>query len=448
MIVQKFGGTSVEDAAALERVAAIVARAVPDAPLVVVSAMGDTTDHLVEALAAAARGQGEEARRILSRVESETLGTIGKFFQTGAERVAAGAREEFAELTRMTDAVAVLRSVPAAGRDRFLSHGERISAAIVAEALKARGLDAEHLDARDVMATDDHFGRARPDMDRICRLAGERLRSRRSGRISVTEGFIGRAPGGETTTLGRGGSDYSAALLGAALEASAVEIWTDVSGMMTADPRIVARAQVIPAISFEEASELAYFGARVLHPLTLAPAVEKGIPVRIRNSREPDGAGTEIRASAPSGPSRVRSIAFKSGIATVDMRTSRMLMEAGFLKTLFEVFARHETPVDMVSTSEVSVSVTVDDLSRLSEIRRDLEKLADVEVFEGRAIVCLVGQDLKFAPGLAARIFHAVERINILMISQGASRRNVSFVVEEKDVEEAVRALHAEFFER
>ena len=168
--------------------------------------------------------------------------------------------------------------------------------------------------------------------------------------------------------------------------------------------------------------------------------------MRIRNSREPDLPGTEVRATAPSGPSGARSIAYKKGIATVDIVTSRMLMASGFLRTLFEVFARHETPVDMVTTSEVSVSVTVDELSRLDEIRKDLEELAQVDVVPGRALVCLVGQDLKFKPGIAARIFRAVERINILMISQGASRRNVSFVVEEQDVEDAVRLLHREFF--
>ncbi|HKA35186.1 MAG TPA: ACT domain-containing protein, partial [Thermoanaerobaculia bacterium] len=183
-----------------------------------------------------------------------------------------------------------------------------------------------------------------------------------------------------------------------------------------------------------------------LHPLTLAPAIENGIPVRIRNSRDPGPAGTEIRRDAPSGSSAVRSIASKAGIATVDVVTGRMLMASGFLKTLFEVFARHDTAVDMVTTSEVSVSVTVDDVSRLDGIRRALEEMADVEVSEGRAIVCLVGQDLKFKPGVAGRIFHAVEGINILMISQGASRRNISFVVDEKDAPNAVRSLHREFF--
>jgi len=264
----------------------------------------------------------------------------------------------------------------------------------------------------------------------------------------VAAGFIGASHAGATTTLGRGGSDYTAALYAAALDAEAVEIWTDVDGMMTADPRIAPAARPIETISFEEASELAYFGARVLHPLTLAPAVEKGIPVRVKNSRRPDFPGTEIRASAASSAEPVRSIAFKKGIATVDVVTSRMLMESGFLRTLFEVFARYETPVDMVTTSEISVSVTVDDLTRLPEIRRDLERLAAVEVGRDRAIVCLVGSDIKFTPGIAARVFRTIEDVNVLMISQGASRRNVSFVIEERDVDEVVRRLHREFFER
>jgi aspartate kinase len=428
-------------------VAAIVRRARDQQPVVVVSAMGDTTDDLVEALECAARGEEDRATGILNARARNLTAVADEFFGPGASELEGTIEGHFAELERMVRAVAVLRSVPPASRDHFLAHGERISAAVVAAALKARGLAAVAVDSREIMITDGHFGRARPDEPEIERRARERLLPAFArGEIPVAGGFIGATRDGATTTLGRGGSDWSAALLGAALGASVVEIWTDVNGMMTADPRVVPEARLIETISFDEASELAYFGARVLHPLTLAPAIGKGIPVRIRNSRQPDLGGTEVRASAPSDPSGARSIAYKKGIATVDIVTSRMLMASGFLRTLFEVFARHETPVDMVTTSEVSVSVTVDELSHLDEIRRDLEKLAAVEVVGGRALVCLVGQDLKFKPGVAARIFRAVEEINILMISQGASRRNVSFVVEEKDVENAVRLLHREFF--
>ncbi len=415
--------------------------------MVVVSAMGKTTNRLAEALDAAVSGDERAASSAIARLRRDTLAIVEVFFGQGADRVAGQIQESFAELDRMARAVAVLRSVPEASRDQFLAHGELVSSVVAAEALALYGLPSVRLDARDVVITDDRFGRAQPDFAEI----GARARGRLappcdSGRIPVLGGYIGATREGQTTTLGRGGSDYSAAILGAALDASVVEIWTDVDGMMTADPRIVPEAQVIERMSSEEASELAYFGARVLHPLTLAPAMEKGIPVRVRNARRPDAAGTEIHASAPSGASHIRSIACKKGIVTVDVMTSRMLMAAGFLQRLFEVFARHETSVDMVTTSEISVSVTLDDSSRLPAIRRDLEKLAHVDVGRDRAMICLVGQDLKFTPGIAARIFKAVERINILMISQGASRRNVSFVVEEKDVEDAVRRLHKEFF--
>jgi aspartate kinase len=448
VIVQKFGGTSLEDAAALERLCRIVERSRAECPVVVVSAMGDTTDRLVEALELAAAGEETRALTGLSRVQRDTERVLRDFFGTDSPTVEEDVAPFFHELARMARAVAVLRSAPAAGRDHFLAHGEMIAGAVVARALAAISLPAVRLDSRELVVTDDRFGRAQPDLQETELRVRERVAPLCAlGDIPVAAGYIGSSHAGATTTLGRGGSDYTAALFGAALGAEAVEIWTDVDGMMTADPRVVPSARPIEAISFEEASELAYFGARVLHPLTLAPAIEKGIPVRVKNSRRPDFPGTEIRASAGSEGRGVRSIAFKKGIATVDVVTSRMLMASGFLRTLFDVFARWETPVDMVSTSEISVSVTVDDLSRLPEVRRDLERLAQVEVARDRALVCLVGQDLKFTPGVAARVFRTIEDVNVLMISQGASRRNISFVVEERDVEAVVRRLHREFFE-
>ena len=432
----------------MERVCAIVARAREQRPIVIVSAIGDTTDQLVEALERAAAGDEARALTILSRLRRETSRLVTEFFGDAAPGVEGEIAPLFEELSRMARAVAVLLSVPPAGRDHFLAHGEMASARLVFRALAARSLPAVAVDSREILVTDDRFGRAQPDFDETERRVSARLRPVCArGEIPVAAGYIGANHAGATTTLGRGGSDYTATLFAAAVDAEAVEIWTDVNGMMTADPRVVPAARPIETISFEEASELAYFGARVLHPLTLAPAIEKGIPIRVKNSLSPDFPGTEIRASTGSTGDRVRSIAFKKGIATVDIVTSRMLMASGFLRTLFEVFARYETPVDMVSTSEISVSVTVDDLSHLPEIRRELERLASVEVGRDRAIVCLVGSDIKFTPGIAARIFRTIEDLNVLMISQGASRRNVSFVVEERDVEEVVRRLHAEFFE-
>jgi aspartate kinase len=448
VIVQKFGGTSLENAPALERLCRIVERSRADSPVVVVSAMGDTTDRLVEALELAAAGEEARALTCLSRMQRDSERVLRDFFGSSSPVVEKDVAPFFDELARMARAVAVLRSVPAAGRDHFLAHGEMTAAVVVARVLAARSLPAVRVDSRELVVTDDRFGRAQPDLQETWRRVREKVAPLcAEGKIPVAAGYIGSSHAGATTTLGRGGSDYTAALFGAALDAEAVEIWTDVDGMMTADPRVVPSARPIETISFEEASELAYFGARVLHPLTLTPAIEKGIPVRVKNSRRPDFPGTEIRAGAGSEGRGVRSIAFKKGIATVDVVTSRMLMASGFLRTLFDVFARWEISVDMVSTSEISVSVTVDDLSRLPEVRRDLERLAQVEVARDRALVCLVGQDLKFTPGLAARIFRTIEDINVLMISQGASRRNVSFVVEERDVEGVVRRLHKEFFE-
>ena len=446
MIVQKFGGTSVEDGAAIERLAGIVQRAVGEGPVVVVSAMGKTTDRLVAALARATAGDEGGALEQLAAVSRDTLAAVDEIFGAAAPAVAAELAPLFVGLGRMAAAVAVLSSVPADARDHFLAQGELVSSLVVARALAARGVPAVRVDARDVLVTDAHFGRAQPDFRATEAAARERLAGPVSRRqVPVIGGFVGATAGGQTTVLGRGGSDYSAAIFGACLGASRVEIWTDVDGMMTADPRIVPEARVLDRLSAEEASELAYFGARVLHPLTLAPAIEKGIPVRVLNARRPERPGTEILSGAPGGED-VRSIACKRGIVTVEVSTSRMLMAPGFLRALFDVFARFDTAVDMISTSEVSVSVTLDDSSRVAEIRRELEQMARVDVVPGRAIVCLVGENLKFTSGIAARIFRAVEDVNVLMISQGASRRNVSFVVAEEDVERAVRHLHREFF--
>lgn len=446
MIVQKFGGTSVEDAAAIERLAGIVERTRVERPVVVVSAMGKTTDRLVASLGRACEGDGAAALEGVREIARATNAVADAVFGRGAPP-AGHLSPLFAQLERMAEAVAVLRSVPPDARDLFLAHGELVSSWVVSHALCRRGIPAVRVDPRDVLVTDAHFGRAQPDMERTAAAAAERLGGPAArGEIPVVGGFVGATADGRTTVLGRGGSDYSAAIFGAVLDASRVEIWTDVDGMMTADPRIVPEARVVDHISAAEASELAYFGARVLHPLTLAPAIEKGIPVRVRNSRRPELPGTEIRPGAPPPGEDVRSIACKRGISTVDVVTSRMLMATGFLRTLFDVFARHDTAVDMVTTSEVSVSVTVDDTARLAEIRRDLEAIASVEIETGRAMVCLVGENLKFTPGIAARIFRAIEGVNVLMISQGASRRNVSFVVAEEDADRAVRLLHREFF--
>jgi aspartate kinase len=268
------------------------------------------------------------------------------------------------------------------------------------------------------------------------------------GRVPVLGGFIGATPEGVTTTIGRGGSDFSAAIVGAALGAERIDIWTDVDGMMTTDPNLCKDARRIKVISFDEAAELAYFGAKVLHPATLLPAVQKNIPVYILNSRNPGNQGTQIITRAPRCRNVFKAIAAKKRITIVDVVATRMLMAHGFLRSIFEVFDRHRCPVDVVSTSEVSVSLTVDSNEAIPAIAADLGKLADVK-YEGRkAIVCLVGENIRGTSGVAAKVFSAIADINVRMISQGASEINITFVIDEDDVPRAVQRLHQCFFEQ
>jgi aspartate kinase len=307
------------------------------------------------------------------------------------------------------------------------------------------------IDPREVLRTDDRFGQAVPDREAIARLCAERLRPViEAGDVPVTAGFVGATEDGLTTTLGRGGSDYSASLIGVALGASEVQIWTDVDGMMTADPRTVPAARTLPRVSFREASELAYFGAKVLHPATIRPAVEKNIPVRVLNTFRPDAPGTvidETGDSASSAEPRVRAVAWKDGIATVSITSPRMLGAHGYLARVFEVFDRHATPVDVVTTSEVSVSMTVDRPERLGAIASDLSEFCQARIDLGMSLVCLVGEGLLESPQLVADVLAAVHPVTLRMLCLGSSDINLCLVVNEKDAKDVVRRLHARFLE-
>ncbi|MGH7712348.1 MAG: aspartate kinase, partial [Gemmatimonadaceae bacterium] len=299
----------------------------------------------------------------------------------------------FDELASLAEALATLGHMTPRSQDAIASKGEEVSSVLVVAAFEAHGIPAQHVDATMVMITNDHFGRADPRPDRIADAAQRILRPLiDEGRVPVVGGYIGATDQHITTTLGRGGSDYSASLLGAALGAEAIEIWTDVDGMLTADPRVVDRAQLIERIRFDEASELASFGAKVLHPSTIAPAVRLGIPVYVHNARNPQGPGTRITEDAPERA--VSAIAGKTDVTVIKVRSPRMLLTHGFLRTTFEVFERHRTSVDVVATSEVSVSVTVDDATHLDSLIIDLARLGDVTVERHRGIVALVGAGL------------------------------------------------------
>jgi aspartate kinase len=312
-------------------------------------------------------------------------------------------------------------------------------------AMQAMGLTAEHVDATKVVITDERFGRAEPRTDRIAESSQRLIRpllDRAS--VPVMGGFIGGTDQGVVTTLGRGGSDLSASLVGAAMGAEAIEIWTDVDGMLTADPRIVPEATLIDRIRFDEASELATFGAKVLHPYTIAPAVRLGIPVWILNSQRPEGTGTLVTYDAPVCP--VRAIAGKTGVTVIKVRSPRMLLAHGFLRMIFEVFEKHRTSVDVVATSEVSVSVTLDDPSRLDTLTVDLSHLGDVSVERNRGIVALVGAGLTDHSETMSRAIAAIGDVRVHMLSLSASGINLTMLVDGDRVAPVMKALHAEFF--
>ncbi len=444
-LVLKFGGTSVEDAVAFERVAAIVsARAHAGTRLVVVvSALSRMTDAL---LTAVTRRSAEGLPPLIERHRAIAAALLPREHVSGFERELEAAS---AEIARLLERVRREPDDEAALRDEVVSYGERLSSSLLARVLAESQQPAECVDARRCILTDEAFGRAVPDVLETARrtqaIIGPLLEERR---IPVLGGFIAAATTGRTTTLGRGGSDYTAALVGAALDATEIQIWTDVAGVLTADPRVVPGARTIPNLSYAEASELAFFGAKVLHPKTIQPALERSVPVRILNSRAPEDPGTVVTREASVWPGAVKSIAHKSGITVLQVTTARMLGAYGFLRALFDVFDRHQVPVDVVTTSEVSLSLTVEDGAALPAVIRDLEALGEVQVERRKAIICVVGEGLRTTPGIAARVFETIRDINVSLISQGASRVNLTFVVDEDQVREAVARLHGALLDR
>ncbi len=435
MIVLKFGGTSVGIPANFRVALELVRERLDRGPVVVVSALSGVTNLLVE------YARAPERRDALAAAFADRHATFaleaGVPPNAWAAASAAWLRDERAWR-------ASGRPLAGAERDLALSHGERLSAALFAGGLRGLGVEAEAVLAGDAgLVTDEHFGGAHPLDDALPRLAASLAAP---GPVRVVTGFLGRTEDGRITTLGRGGSDFSAAIVGAAVRAEEIQIWTDTSGLLSADPRIVPEARVVPGLSFTEASELAYFGAKVLHPKTLLPAMEHGIPVRVLNTARPGDPGSRITPHADGAADGwcVKSIASKKGVTAVTIASTRMLLAHGFLARVFEVFGRHRIVVDLVTTSEVSISVTVDDAARLGAALAELEAIGHVEVRGGLAVVAVVGEGAPRRVGLAGHLFTLLGGVGIgvEMISQGASRVNLSFVVAEADADRAVRLLH------
>jgi aspartate kinase len=448
MIVMKFGGTSVEDAAAIERAAAIVRERLAQKPVVIVSALAKVTDQLVAMSKAAGAGDRESALGLARSLRERHYTTAGELLGTGLfTRIHAELESDCDALEELLRGIAAVGELTPRTLDNVLGFGERVSSKIVTAAFGLRGVPAKLVDARQMIITDATHTRAVPMFDETNdRLQASVAPLLSDGCVPVMGGFLGATREGVPTTLGRGGSDFTAAIVGAGLGAERIDIWTDVDGMMTTDPSLCPDARRIKVLSFDEAAELAYFGAKVLHPATLLPAIQKNIPVYILNSRNPKCEGTRIATRAPQCANTFKAIAAKKRITIVDVAAARMLMAHGFLKSIFDVFDRHRCAVDMVSTSEVSVSLTVDSNEAIPAIAADLGKIADVK-YEGRkAIVCLVGENIRSTPGIAAAVFGAIPDVGVRMISQGASEINLSFVIDEADVPGVVRRLHQKFF--
>ena len=446
MIVCKFGGTSVQDAQAIQRLIGIIGGRVSERPLVVVSALAGVTDALLGLVRQAEMGGSGFRDRLGELVARHDV--VAQHLP-GASDAMAAIRADAEILAGELEPLAGRRATPRQ-LDAITGRGELWSSRIIACALSGADLGAEWVDVRSIMVTDDRFGRATPYTQVLSVRARESFGALLDRSIvPVTQGFIGATPTGIPTTLGRGGSDFSASLFGAALRAKRVEIWTDVDGLMTADPRVVPFARTLEVASYEEAAELATFGAKVLHPATAVPLVREGIPIVVLNSRHPERRGTVIEPSANVtrlGDSPIRSISWKKGITVINIRAPRMLGAYGFLRQLFEVFERHEVVVDVLASSEVSVSLTIEDPRHLELVRRELEDLGEVLVDPGRAIIAVVGIGLKTTPGLVARVFGAVGEACVEVISQGASAINMTFTVKEEDGPSVVQRLHQEFF--
>ncbi len=451
MLVLKFGGTSVGSAERFEGVLKLLSslQNSNQQAVIVLSAMSGMTNALIAGANLAVNRDLKGALQTLATIRDTHEQCVENLFVKSQQsmNLLKDIDASLQELEILFKGISYLGELTKRSLDAVSGMGELLSSKILAAYAESRGLKVQWVDARDFMITDENFGKANPLWAKLIPKAKEKLSPiLNSGKLVITQGFIGATEYGASTTLGRGGSDFSASVIGVALDASEIQIWTDVDGMMTADPRVVKDAFVISEVSFQEASELAYFGAKVLHPLTIAPAVDKNIPVRILNTLRPEAKGTIIKASV-NASGLICAIASKKGISAFFISSPRMLMAHGFLTRVFEVFDKHQTSIDLISTSEVSVSVTTDRTDTLEKISADLAEHGEVRVLSNVAIITVVGRQFREKSGIAGQVFDALRNINIIMISGGASDINLSFVVSEEQADLAIRQLHDAFFD-
>ena len=443
MIVMKFGGSSVANADRIRHVSGIVRSAMDKQPVLVLSAMGDTTDHLIEAADAALAGS--VSVEAIARLHRETVDALGLGEDLWKNDVA----PLLEELESLLKGISLIKELTGRTNDYLVSFGERLSIRIAAAWLRKEGVKAEACDAWDAGFTSNDVYTSADVLDssyeQIASIIGGKVKA---GILPVVTGFIAKDESGAITTLGRGGSDLTATIIGATCGAEEVQVWKDVDGILTADPRVVKTATPVSTVTYEEASELAYFGAQVLHPRSMQPCIKYGTPVRVKNSYNPSAPGTLIVARQEGGAGPVRAITTKKKITLVDIVSSRMLGQHGFLARVFAAFETHRISVDMVATSEVSVSLTLDEAHDLAALKKDLEKIASVDIRKGKAIVTLIA-DVDRSAEILAQSFAvcAAQGIKVEMVSQGASKVNISFIVNDTEANKAVLALHEAFFD-
>lgn len=451
MIVIKFGGTSVGDADRVATAIDIVAERQSLKPIVVVSALAGVTNELVAASEAAKSCDIDRVNQIIAAVRQRHEDVAMRLVQQKFDFFEAFIKQldkQIDQIHTILRGIALLGEITARAKDKVVAIGEKLSSVLFAYSMMMRAVPGEHVDSEEVVITDNRFGEASPLMDETREAAKRTLLPLiERNLIPVMGGFIGRTRDGATTTLGRGGSDYSAAIVGAAIGADEIQIWTDVDGMMTCDPRLIPTARMIENISYVEAAELAWFGAKVLHPKTIAPAVDQGIPVRVLNTHNVASHGTLVTEEGDANQGEPKAVAVKRGVTVVHMTSNKMLGAHGFLARLFAIFEQLEVSVDLITTSEVSVSVTIDEKHNLQALIERLAPVADVRVIENQSIVAVVGRQLMKDSMTAARIFESLRGIHVSMFSLGTSGLNLSIVVDNADADRAVRAVHTALFE-
>ncbi len=450
MITMKFGGTSVQDASAVTRVVEIVKTHLEQRPIVIISAIAQATNVLERTGKLSAEGKSAEAKEGLQKLFARhylMLDELVKNSQRHAE-VRQTIAAAFDELTELIKGISILRELTPRTLDALYCYGELLSSRIVAAALQEQGVNAVWLDTKEFMMTDGSFNRAVPLMQSVReKLSSLALPLVQGGKVPVTQGFIGVGPSGDRTTMGRESSDYSASIIGTALDVQEIQIWTDVDGVLTADPRMVASPQKIKSLSFEEAFELSYFGAKVLHPGTMLPAREKGIPIHICNSRRPHHGGTKVSAEEGLREGIVKSVAYKNNMVMLTISPLKRFSQYIFWEHIYSVLTKHNAVAAMTSTSEYNASIVLDAKHPMEAIIADLQEIGNIQVYPQKAVVCIVGTAIRDTASVLDRVFKSIATLPVTMVSFGASRSNLSMIINESDVNAAISSIHREFFE-